>query len=68
MKLCAEVNKNSSYSVHPGRQFIFNAIEAVKEHVTSWLWTYSNQRPNMVIGGVTRDEAYGATNELKKAA
>jgi hypothetical protein len=50
VKLCAEVNKNSSYCVQPGRQFIFNTIEAVKEHATRWLWTDNNQRPNMAIG------------------
>jgi putative transposase len=34
-------------------QFTFNTIEKFKEHATSWLWTYNNQRPNIGIGGIT---------------
>ncbi len=34
-------------------QFIFNTIEEVKEHATSWLWSCNNERPNMGIGGIT---------------
>ena len=34
-------------------QHIFETIEEVQRHATQWLWTYSNERPNMAIGGVT---------------
>jgi len=31
---------------------LFDSIEQVQEHATSWLWTYNNERPNMAIGGI----------------
>ena len=32
---------------------IFHTIEEVQNHAAQWLWTYSNDRPNMGIGGIT---------------
>lgn len=34
-------------------QNLFSHICEVQEHVTHWLWTYNNKRPNMAIGGIT---------------
>jgi len=34
-------------------QIIFETIAEVREHATEWLWTDSNDRPNMGIGGIT---------------
>lgn len=33
--------------------YIFERITEVQEIATEWLWTYSHERPNMGIGGVT---------------
>jgi len=32
---------------------IFETIKEAQDHATQWLWTYSNDRPNMAIGGIT---------------
>jgi len=29
------------------------SIEEAQDHATQWLWTYSNDRPNMGIAGIT---------------
>jgi putative transposase len=34
-------------------EYIFETIEGAQEQATEWLWTYNNERPNMVIGGIT---------------
>jgi putative transposase len=34
-------------------EYIFETIEEAQEQATEWLWTYNNERPNMVIGGIT---------------
>jgi len=34
-------------------QYIFKSIKQVQEHATKWLWTCTNDRPNMLIGGIT---------------
>jgi hypothetical protein len=28
-------------------------LRALTEYATQWLWTYNNERPNMVLGGIT---------------
>ncbi len=33
--------------------YLFESIEDVQNHATSWLWTYNNERPNMGLGGIT---------------
>ena len=33
--------------------YLFESIEEVQNHATSWLWTYNNERPNMGLGGIT---------------
>ncbi len=33
--------------------YIFETIEEAQEIATDWLWTYSNERPNMGIGVIT---------------
>ncbi len=32
--------------------YIFETIEEMQQIATEWLWTYSNERPNLGIGGV----------------
>jgi putative transposase len=32
---------------------LFDRIEAVQASATRWLWTYKNERPNMVLDGIT---------------
>ena len=34
-------------------QYLFSAIEDVKNFATRWLWSYNNERPNMALGGIT---------------
>ena len=34
-------------------QNIFESIEEVQEKATHWLWHYNNERPNIVLGGIT---------------
>jgi putative transposase len=34
-------------------QYIIDLIEVAQHHATQWLWTYNNERPNMVAGGIT---------------
>jgi putative transposase len=34
-------------------QHIFETIEEAQNQATEWLWTYNNERPNMVLGGIT---------------
>jgi len=34
-------------------QYLFSTLEEVQEFATQWLWSYNNERPNMVIGGIT---------------
>jgi len=34
-------------------QYIIESIEEAQDHATQRLWTYSNDRPNMGIGGIT---------------
>ena len=34
-------------------QYNFATIMEVQDYATDWLWTYSNERPNMGIGGFT---------------
>ncbi|PHS78265.1 MAG: IS3 family transposase, partial [Rhodospirillaceae bacterium] len=34
-------------------QYIFTTIEEVQNVATKWLWTYTNERPNIAIGGIT---------------
>ena len=34
-------------------QYLFDSIEEVQEYATRWLWIYNNERPNMVLGGIT---------------
>ncbi len=34
-------------------QYLFESIGQVQEVATKWLWTYSNERPNMGLGGIT---------------
>ena len=34
-------------------QYIIETIEEAQDHATQWLWTYTNDRPNMGIGGIT---------------
>ncbi len=31
-------------------QYMFTTIEEVQDAATRWLWTYNNERPNMVLG------------------
>ena len=33
--------------------YIFATIEEVQQIATEWRWTYTNERPNTGIGGVT---------------
>lgn len=33
--------------------YIIETIKEEQNHVTQWLWTYNNDRPNMGIGGIT---------------
>lgn len=33
-------------------QHLFKSVVHAQELATHWLWTYNNERPNMVIGGV----------------
>jgi len=33
-------------------QYLFGSIEGVQDHTTGWLWTYSNERTDMAIGGI----------------
>ena len=35
---------------------LFDSIKDVQNHVTSWLWTYNNERPNMGLGGITPNQ------------
>lgn len=34
-------------------QYLFESIAEVQHHATQWLWTYSNERPNTAIGGIS---------------
>jgi putative transposase len=34
--------------------YLFNSIEDVENRATQWLWIYNNERPNMVLNGITR--------------
>ena len=34
-------------------QYIIEGIKEAQDQATQWLWTYSNDRPNMGIGGIT---------------
>lgn len=34
-------------------QYLFETIDEVKEFATQWLRSYNNERPNMVLGGIT---------------
>jgi len=34
-------------------QNILETIEEAQNQATEWLWTYNNDRPNMVMGGIT---------------
>lgn len=34
-------------------QFLFDSIDEVQERATHWLWTFSNEQPNMAIGSTT---------------
>ena len=34
-------------------QYIFETISQAQEAATVWLWTYNNEHPNMVLGGIT---------------
>ena len=43
-------------------QYIFETIKEAQDYATRWLWTYNNERPNKVIGGIT------PTMKLKQAA
>jgi hypothetical protein len=36
-------------------QYLFGSIEGVQDHTTGWLWTYSNERTDMAIGGITHE-------------
>ena len=42
-------------------QHLFASIEQVQQHATEWLWTYSNERPNMVLGGITPKQKLALT-------
>jgi transposase InsO family protein len=35
---------------------VIATIEDARDHVTRWLWTYNNERPNMANGGLTAAE------------
>jgi len=47
-------------------QHIFASIEAAQLSATQWLWAYNNERPNMVIGGIT--PAQKLEQHMKNAA
>lgn len=34
-------------------QHLFKNLEEVQQETTDWLWTYNNERPNTVLGGIT---------------
>jgi hypothetical protein len=34
-------------------QYLFGGVEGVRDHTTGWLWTYSNERTDMAVGGIT---------------
>lgn len=34
-------------------EHLLSSIEEIQEPATFWLWTYNNERPNTVIGGIT---------------
>ncbi len=34
-------------------QHLFNSISHAQETATCWFWSYSNERPNMALGGLT---------------
>jgi hypothetical protein len=34
-------------------QISFDSIEQIRQGTTRWLWTYTNERPNMALGGIT---------------
>jgi len=42
--------------------YIFATIEDVQNAGTKWLWTYNNERPNMVIGGITPKQKLAMMN------
>jgi putative transposase len=33
--------------------YLFDSIEDVQNRATQWLWTYSNECPNMALNGIT---------------
>lgn len=35
-------------------QHLFETIDHAQRTATEWLWRYNNERPNLVIGGVTQ--------------
>ncbi|MFT5776239.1 integrase core domain-containing protein, partial [Hyphomonas sp.] len=41
---------------------------AAQRVVDDWINFYNQERPHAALGKATPNEAYGATNELKKAA
>jgi putative transposase len=41
---------------------------AAQRVIDEWMHFYNRERPHSALGKATPDEAYGATNELKKAA
>ena len=43
-------------------QHLFESIQHAQETATEWLWRYSNERPNMALGGIT------PIQKLKEAA
>ncbi len=45
-------DKNSEITEWLDRK-IFETIEEVQSQATEWLWTYTNDRPSMAIGGIT---------------
>jgi putative transposase len=45
-------------------QNLFKNIGEVQDSITSWLWTYNNERPNMALGGKTPRQKLAMSNPI----
>jgi hypothetical protein len=44
--------------------YLFDSIEEVQDYATRWLWTYSHERPNTAIGGITPKQKLALADSL----